>query len=89
MLEKEGFQKQMLEKLIWICAFMLVGARHPGATVGAVEKEYRSEVENEHSLVQEETRMVYGNQKVIMNFAGVGPYRRTGCSCSCGERFSL
>ena len=26
----------MLEKLIWISAFMLVGARHPGATVGAV-----------------------------------------------------
>ncbi|KAK6127921.1 hypothetical protein DH2020_038350 [Rehmannia glutinosa] len=42
-LEKDAFQKQMLEKLIWICAFMLVGARHPGATVGAVEKEYRSE----------------------------------------------
>ncbi|XP_073134405.1 uncharacterized protein [Henckelia pumila] len=37
-------KKQMLEKLIWICAFMLVGARHPGATVGAVEKEHRSEV---------------------------------------------
>ncbi|KAK3219204.1 hypothetical protein Dsin_013174 [Dipteronia sinensis] len=34
----------MLEKLIWISAFMLVGARHPGATVGVVEKEYRSEV---------------------------------------------
>ncbi|KAF5188646.1 nuclear protein [Thalictrum thalictroides] len=45
-LEKEAFQKQMLEKLIWICAFMLVGARHPGATVGAVEKEYRFEVAN-------------------------------------------
>lgn len=43
-LEKGEFQKQMLEKLIWICAFMLVGARHPGATVGVVEKEYRSEV---------------------------------------------
>ncbi|KMT03790.1 hypothetical protein BVRB_8g189350 [Beta vulgaris subsp. vulgaris] len=43
-LDKEAFQKQMLEKLIWIAAFMLVGARHPGATVGAVEKEYRSEV---------------------------------------------
>ncbi|EEE68362.1 hypothetical protein OsJ_26666 [Oryza sativa Japonica Group] len=43
-LEKEAFQKQMLEKLIWISAFMLVGARHPGATVGAVEKEYQSEV---------------------------------------------
>lgn len=33
----------MLEKLIWISAFMLVGARHPGATVGMVEKEYRDE----------------------------------------------
>ncbi|XP_038896696.1 uncharacterized protein LOC120084958 isoform X2 [Benincasa hispida] len=43
-LGKEAFEKQMLEKLIWICAFMLVGARHPGATVGAVEKDYRSEV---------------------------------------------
>ncbi|CAI9280688.1 unnamed protein product [Lactuca saligna] len=43
-LEKEPFQKQMLEKLIWISAFMLVGARHPGATVGAVEKDFRSEV---------------------------------------------
>lgn len=47
-LEKEAFQKQMLEKLIWICAFMLVGARHPGATVGVVEKEYRSEVISHH-----------------------------------------
>ncbi|KAI4387095.1 hypothetical protein MLD38_004953 [Melastoma candidum] len=45
-LEKEAFQKQMLEKLIWISAFMLVGARHPGANVGAVEKEFRSEVAN-------------------------------------------
>ncbi|OAY71998.1 uncharacterized protein LOC109717915 [Ananas comosus] len=43
-LEKEPFQKQMLEKLTWIAAFMLVGARHPGATVGVVEKDYRSEV---------------------------------------------
>lgn len=34
----------MLEKLIWIAAFMLVGARHPGATIGVVEKDYRSEV---------------------------------------------
>ncbi|XP_027167464.1 uncharacterized protein LOC113767539 [Coffea eugenioides] len=49
-LEKEAFQKQMFEKLIWICAFMLVGARHPGATVGIVEKEYRSEVS---SLISE------------------------------------
>ncbi|KAD2806197.1 hypothetical protein E3N88_39574 [Mikania micrantha] len=43
-LEKVPFQKQMLEKLIWISAFMLVGSRHPGATVGVVEKDFRSEV---------------------------------------------
>ncbi|CAH9075784.1 unnamed protein product [Cuscuta epithymum] len=49
-IDKEAFQKQMLEKLIWISAFMLVGARHPGSTVGAVEKQYRSEVS---SLINE------------------------------------
>ncbi|KAI4355863.1 hypothetical protein L6164_004594 [Bauhinia variegata] len=43
-LDKEAFQKQMLEKLIWICSFMLVGARNGGVTVGVVEKEFRSEV---------------------------------------------
>ncbi|KAF7105337.1 hypothetical protein CFC21_106159, partial [Triticum aestivum] len=43
-LEKDAFQKQMLEKLIWISAFMLVGASHPQATVGVVEKEHRAEV---------------------------------------------
>ncbi|XP_073263207.1 uncharacterized protein [Populus alba] len=42
-LDKEAFQKQMLEKLIWISAFMLVGARHSGATVGVMEKEFHSE----------------------------------------------
>ncbi|XP_028791215.1 uncharacterized protein LOC114747094 [Neltuma alba] len=43
-LEKEAFQKQMLEKLIWICSFMLVGARNGGVSVGVVEKEHTSEV---------------------------------------------
>ncbi|XP_058734353.1 uncharacterized protein LOC131606089 [Vicia villosa] len=43
-LEKEAFQKQMLEKLIWICSVMLVGARHGGVSVGIVEKEFRSEL---------------------------------------------
>jgi len=43
-LEKEAFQKQMLEKLIWICSVMLVGARHGGVSVGVVEKEFRTEV---------------------------------------------
>jgi hypothetical protein len=36
-LGKEEFTKSMLEKLIWICAFMLVGARHGGCSVGEVE----------------------------------------------------
>ncbi|RDX78550.1 hypothetical protein CR513_41159, partial [Mucuna pruriens] len=43
-LDKEAFQKQMLEKLIWICSVMLVGARHGGVSVGVVEKEFRSEL---------------------------------------------
>eukprot|EP01025_Chloroclados_australasicus_P005215 TRINITY_DN11504_c0_g2_i8.p3 TRINITY_DN11504_c0_g2~~TRINITY_DN11504_c0_g2_i8.p3 ORF type:complete len:189 (+),score=28.22 TRINITY_DN11504_c0_g2_i8:199-765(+) len=40
----DGFRQAMLEKLIWICAFMLVGARH-GCTVGEVEKSYQEEVQ--------------------------------------------
>ena len=51
LLDKEAFQKQMLEKLIWISAFMLVGARHPGATVGVMEKEFHSEVKLSLTMV--------------------------------------
>lgn len=36
-LNRPAFTCSMLEKLIWICAFMLVGARHGGCTVGEVE----------------------------------------------------
>lgn len=43
-LDKDNFEKSMLEKLIWISAFMLVGARHQGSTVGTVEKKYQNEV---------------------------------------------
>ncbi|KOM41059.1 hypothetical protein LR48_Vigan04g125700 [Vigna angularis] len=43
-LDKNDFQKQMLEKLIWICSVMLVGARHGGVSVGVVEKEFRTEL---------------------------------------------
>lgn len=43
-LDKEAFEKQMLEKLIWICSVMLVGARHGGVPVGYVEKEFHLEV---------------------------------------------
>ncbi|KAI8010731.1 Guanine nucleotide-binding protein subunit beta [Camellia lanceoleosa] len=42
--EGNGKFVKMLEKLIGISAFMLIGACHPGATVGAVEKEFCSEV---------------------------------------------
>lgn len=61
-LEKEAFEKQMLEKLIWISAFMLVGARHPGATVGAVEKDYRSEVS---SLIAELASAVTAERQLV------------------------
>ena len=43
-LEKEPFRAAMFEKLIWIAAFMLVGAAHGGITVGEVEKTHRPEV---------------------------------------------
>ncbi|KAL2621922.1 hypothetical protein R1flu_002127 [Riccia fluitans] len=49
-LDPEEFKKPQLEKLIWICAFMLVGARHPGSTVGDVESKHRDELA---SLVEE------------------------------------
>jgi hypothetical protein len=34
----------MYEKLIWISAFMLVGALHGGVTVGDVERNHKAEV---------------------------------------------
>ncbi|PSC76819.1 hypothetical protein C2E20_0698 [Micractinium conductrix] len=43
-LEKPEFTKCMLEKLVWISAFMLAGARHGGCTVGEVEGQYKEEV---------------------------------------------
>ena len=43
-LEDQAFQACMMEKLIWISAFMLVGVKHPGASVGDVESKHRDEV---------------------------------------------
>ncbi len=43
-LDRLNFQKSMLEKLVWICAFMLVGAKHGGVSVGEVESTYNAEV---------------------------------------------
>ncbi|GMH35827.1 hypothetical protein BSKO_03695 [Bryopsis sp. KO-2023] len=42
-LEKEEYQKAMLEKLIWISVMMLVGVRH-SATVGEVVANHKDEV---------------------------------------------
>ncbi|KAG4944263.1 hypothetical protein JHK85_048909 [Glycine max] len=42
-LDKEVFQKQMLEKLIWICSVMLDGAPHGGVLVGVADKEFCTE----------------------------------------------
>lgn len=44
MLDTPAFTSAMYEKLIWICAFMAVGAAHPGATVGDVERLHTAEV---------------------------------------------
>lgn len=49
-LDSESFRGSMFEKLIWISAFMLVGARHGGCTVGEVESTYKSEVK---TLIEE------------------------------------
>ena len=43
-LPKAEFRARMFEKLIWISAFMLVGAAHPGATVGDVEAKHKGQV---------------------------------------------
>ena len=45
-LDRPAFTCSMLEKLIWICAFMLVGARHGGCTVGEVESQVSCAVNN-------------------------------------------
>eukprot|EP00181_Compsopogon_caeruleus_P006714 CAMPEP_0184678524 /NCGR_PEP_ID=MMETSP0312-20130426/1282_1 /TAXON_ID=31354 /ORGANISM="Compsopogon coeruleus, Strain SAG 36.94" /LENGTH=334 /DNA_ID=CAMNT_0027127337 /DNA_START=1306 /DNA_END=2310 /DNA_ORIENTATION=+ len=40
------FRRSMLEKLIWICAFNLIGAVHGGITVGEVAAKHRREVDD-------------------------------------------
>lgn len=42
-LDKASFTQAMLEKLIWISAFMLVGVKH-NANVGGVEAQHKQEV---------------------------------------------
>lgn len=48
-LDRDEYKKSMLEKLIWISAVMLVGARHK-VNVGEVEKNHKDEVAE---LIQE------------------------------------
>lgn len=43
-LDKPTWEVAMFEKLIWISAFMIVGADHGGCTVGEVEGKYKDEV---------------------------------------------
>ncbi|KAG4944260.1 hypothetical protein JHK84_048306 [Glycine max] len=71
-LDKEVFQKQMLEKLIWICSVMLVGAPHGGVSVGVMDKEFRSEVGapfvpfiyNTNNLLSKKNKIVWLLQKL-------------------------
>jgi len=41
----DAFAVPMLEKHVWICAFMMVGATHGGITVGEVEAKHAAEVD--------------------------------------------
>lgn len=43
-LDKEPWTIAMLEKHIWICAFMAVGSQYEGCTVGGVEGDHNAEV---------------------------------------------
>ncbi len=43
-LEGDEYTKAMLEKHVWICAFMLCGALNGGVTVGEVESEHRDQL---------------------------------------------
>lgn len=43
--QQRDLRRNMLEKLVWVCAFNLVGAVHGGITVGEVERDHRDEVE--------------------------------------------
>jgi ketopantoate reductase len=49
-LDKNTWYIKMLEKHIWICAFMAVGAMHNGCTVGEVESKHNAEV---RALIEE------------------------------------
>ena len=40
----DAYTEAMLEKHVWICAFMLVGALNGGITVGEVEKEHSDQL---------------------------------------------
>ena len=44
LLEGDEYAKAMLEKHVWICAFMMVGALHGGATVGEVESSHAEQL---------------------------------------------
>ncbi|DBB02871.1 TPA: hypothetical protein ACH3X1_013477 [Trebouxia sp. C0004] len=44
-LDQAQYKKSMLEKLIWICAVMLVGTKNGNVTVGEVEEDHKDEVD--------------------------------------------
>lgn len=43
-LDQTQYKKSMLEKLIWICAVMLVGTKNGNISVGEVEKDHKDEL---------------------------------------------
>jgi hypothetical protein len=67
-LDDASFQASAFEKLIWISAFMLVGANHPGATVGDVESTHKDEVV---ALIEELVRGTGESQGVVFQHGSV------------------
>lgn len=50
--DAKTYEKAMFEKLIWICAFMLVGALNGGVTVGEVESRHTAQVGGRRCAVE-------------------------------------
>uniref|UniRef100_A0A0G4I1T6 Ketopantoate reductase C-terminal domain-containing protein n=1 Tax=Chromera velia CCMP2878 TaxID=1169474 RepID=A0A0G4I1T6_9ALVE len=63
-LDADAFRAAYFEKLIWICAYMLVGAKNGGVTVGEVQEKYTKEVTD---LVNELAKAVSEKEGVTFN----------------------
>ncbi len=66
-LDKGPWTVAMFEKLIWISAFMIVGTKHGGCTVGEVENKHKSEVNEIISELANAVTMVYSYAEDVIS----------------------